>query len=109
MPSVADLVEELSLPQRAAAGAYQRGAELAAAGAVELTEFGPLLVKANVAVNEVLLRAGEGRLDWSCDCSGGKGPKLCEHAVAVAIVTWQRGSPGHRPSSPRPPGEDKGV
>jgi uncharacterized Zn finger protein len=95
MASVVDLVQEPFLRERAAPGAYQRGAELAAAGAVELNDFGPLLVRANIGLNEVVLRSGAGELDWSCDCPVGKGPELCEHVIAVAIVTWQR-SPKRR-------------
>jgi uncharacterized Zn finger protein len=95
MASVADLVEEPSLQERAVAGAYQRGAELAAAGSVQLQEIGPLRVTATVGADEVELRAGEGGLESSCSCRLGQGKTLCEHAVAVAIVTWQR-SPSRR-------------
>lgn len=95
MASVADLVEESSLQERAVAGAYQRGAELAAGGAVQLEEFGPLRVRATVGADEVELRAGQSGLEWSCSCRLGQGKALCEHAVAVAIVTWQR-SPSRR-------------
>jgi uncharacterized Zn finger protein len=95
--SVADLVEEAALRRLAPVRALERGRRAADAGAVELADFGPLVVRARVGEerHEVVLRSTEEGLRWSCTCPEGKAGGLCEHAAAAAIETWRR-SPRRR-------------
>jgi uncharacterized Zn finger protein len=91
MPSIADLVEEPTLRRLALPATITEGRHLAEQGLVKLDEFGPLSVSAMVGeAQSVVLRAEDGELRWSCTCPAGRSPELCEHAVAVAIETWQR-------------------
>jgi hypothetical protein len=93
MPSVADLVESRLLRNLTAPDTYAAGVALADRGAVTFDEFGPLRVRARVDDRDVFvadLRAGLGRLAWSCSEPGGSRGALCQHCVAVAVETWRR-------------------
>ena len=102
MASVADLVEERPLRELAANEVLDAGTRLADTGAVRLSEFGPLGVKASVEEDaeayEVELRGGES-LHWSCMCPEGQRGSFCKHCVAVARETWRR-SPARRTRKP---------
>jgi uncharacterized Zn finger protein len=93
MPSVADLVEPATLPQRASEADLEVGRTLAERGSVVLARFGPLEVHATVADDpdrQVVLRSTADGLTWSCDCPEGQAGMFCRHCVAAAVITWQR-------------------
>ena len=76
MPSVADLVEPDRLPDLATPANLRLGREIAAAGAIEFLDFGPMLVRGKVggpAINSQTrtteLRSVGGQLQWVCTCS----------------------------------------
>ena len=93
MPSVADLVEPARLTDLATPATLRLGREIAAAGAVELLEFGPLRVRGKVGGPRTnsqtrtteLLSVG-GKLEWSCSCSSDT-TLFCKHCVALAVTT----------------------
>lgn len=96
MPSVADLVEPARLTDLATPATLRLGREIAAAGAVELLEFGPLRVRGKVGgpgtnsqtrTTELLSVGGE--LEWSCTCSSDT-TLFCKHCVALAVTTWDK-------------------
>ncbi len=92
MSSVADLVEPSAIERLAIPSNIRLGRELAARGAVEFLEFGPLAVKAKVRINQtrtVELRSQKGKLAWRCTCSS-HADVFCKHCVAVALVTWEK-------------------
>jgi uncharacterized Zn finger protein len=89
MPSVADLVGPSAIEKLAIPSNIRLGRELAAQGAVEFLEFGPLVVKAKVRINQtrtVELRSVRGKLAWKCTCRS-RADMFCKHCVAVALVT----------------------
>jgi len=95
MPSVADLVDPARLPELATPANLRLGREIAAVKAVELLEFGPLLVRGRVGGPEANsqrrtteLRSAAGTLEWSCTC--GRATAFCKHCVALAVVAWEK-------------------
>jgi|SRR5690242_10505904 uncharacterized Zn finger protein len=100
MTSVADLVEPDRLLKLATLSNLRLGREIAAAGTIEMLDFGPLVVrakvggpKANSQRRTTELRSVNGTLEWSCSCSR-KG-QFCKHCAALAIATWEN-SPKRR-------------
>lgn len=92
MASVADLVERTLIEKLAIPSNVRAGQGLAAKGAVEFIEIGPLKVRAKVRIKQtrtVELRSKRGRLAWTCTCSS-RDDVFCKHAVAVALVTWEK-------------------
>jgi len=96
MPSVADLVEPTRLSDLATPANLRLGREIAAAGAVELLDFGPLLVRgkvgglaANSQTRTTELRSAGGQLEWSCTCSS-DATLFCKHCVALAIAAFEK-------------------
>jgi uncharacterized Zn finger protein len=92
MPSVADLVEPSAIEKLAIPSNIRLGRELAAQGAVEFLEFGPLIVKAKVRINQtrtVELRSSRGKLVWKCTCRS-HADVFCKHSVAVALKTREK-------------------
>jgi len=96
MPSVADLVEPDRLPDLATPANLRLGREIAAAGAVEFLDFGPLLVRGKVggpATNSQTrtteLRSVGAQLEWVCTCSSDTA-LFCKHCVALAMATWNK-------------------
>ena len=94
MPSVADFVEPDRLPDLATPANLRLGREIAAAGAVEFLDFGPLLVRGKVggpATNSQTptteLRSVGAQLEWVCTCSSDTA-LFCKHCVALAMATW---------------------
>jgi uncharacterized Zn finger protein len=94
MSSVVELVEPDVLRERAGEYLQRAGEVLLAAGAVQLIDFEPELVKAQVQDggerHATELAATSHGLAISCDCPGGAGGDWCPHTVATAIETWQR-------------------
>jgi uncharacterized Zn finger protein len=99
MPSVADLVEEPALRRLVGPEPYEEGLALADAGAVQLVEFGPVMVVAEIADGspkprvELVSRSGE--LAWRCECEEGRTGLGCRHLAAAGIETWRQ-SPARR-------------
>jgi hypothetical protein len=91
MRSLAELSGESELRQLAG-DRYAAGAVAVSAGEVELRELGPLVAEATVGPerHEVVLRAAEGRLEWSCSCLDGRAGSFCEHATATALEVSRR-------------------
>ena len=93
MPSVADLVEPIALERLTGGDEYGEGRALADRGAVNLVEFGPLRVLADVTDGarsaRVDLKSSNGTLDWRCSCRG-LPAGACRHVAAAGIVTWER-------------------
>lgn len=93
MPSVADLVEPPALERLTGGDEFGAGRALADSGAVNLVEFGPLRVLADVTDRgrsaRVDLHANDGTLDWQCSCRG-LPAGACRHVAAAGIVTWER-------------------
>ena len=94
MPSVADFVEPDRLPDLATPANLRLGREIAATGAVEFLDFGPLLVRGKVggpATNSQTrtteLRSVGAQLEWVCTCSSDTA-LFCKHCVALAMATW---------------------
>ena len=88
---MADLVDHEALRQLAAPANIRLGKAIAEAGGVAFTRFGPTEVVARVAGDQsrtVALRSTAGRLEGSCTCTSGT-DRLCKHAVAAAIATWE--------------------
>jgi len=94
MASVADLVEPEILRERAGEYLQRAGEVLRAAGRVNIVDFGPMRVMAQVADgserHETELAAGSDGLALRCDCPGGRDQRFCPHTVATAIETWHR-------------------
>ena len=94
MASVADLIEPEALRERAGEYLQRAGEVLRAAGAVQLMDFEPMRVTAQVQdggerhVTE--LTANPDGLSIRCDCPGGGAHDFCPHTVATAIETWHR-------------------
>lgn len=96
MPSVADLVDPVTLETLARPATLRLGREIVAQGGVELIEFGPLKVRAYVGSvpssetrRTTELRVEGKRLGWACTCTS-KGDNFCKHCAALAIVTWEK-------------------
>ena len=93
MPSVADLVEPTALERLTGGDEYGAGRALAESGAVNLVEFGPSRVLADVIDRgqsaRVELQSSDGMLDWQCSCRG-LPAGACRHVAAAGIVTWKR-------------------
>jgi uncharacterized Zn finger protein len=92
MASVADLVEPERLRERAGEYLQRAGEVLLAAGAVQLVDFEPMRVTAQVQDggerHVAELSATTDGLAIRCDCPGGAGGGWCPHTVATAIETW---------------------
>ncbi len=97
MASIADLVEEPALKDRATQDAYAQGVTLAAKGSVHFVKAGPLGVTAHVEDAESytveLLRTDDEKLSWSCTCQAGQHGTFCKHCVATGIETWRKAPP----------------
>jgi uncharacterized Zn finger protein len=97
MQSIADLVEPDSLRERAGEYLQRAGEVLRAAGAVQLMDFEPMRVTAEVQDggerHVAELAAGPDGLSISCDCPGGADHQFCPHTVATAIETWHSAPP----------------
>ena len=103
MPSVADLVAPARLSDLTTPATLRLGRAIAAAGAVELLDFGPLRVRgkvggpaANSQTRTTELRSAGGQLEWSCTCSSDTA-LFCKHCVALALTVWES-APGRRAS-----------
>jgi uncharacterized Zn finger protein len=93
MPSVADLVEPDSLRERAGEYLERAGTVLRDSGRVQIVEFGPTRVLANVedgGARTVRLESGADGLVVACDCAAPAASGWCPHAIATAIETWNR-------------------
>jgi uncharacterized Zn finger protein len=94
MASVADLVEPEVLREKAGEYLQRAGEVLQAAGHVQLVEFGPLRVTAQVddggERHATELAASPAGLSSRCDCPAGREQRFCPHTVATAIETWHR-------------------
>ena len=94
--SVADLVDPQRLRTLATPATLRLGREIVDADGVELTDFGPLVVRGRVRGAEpgtqrrtAELRVMGQTLGWECTCS--RDPELfCKHLVALAIVTREQ-------------------
>jgi len=99
MPSVADLVEEPALELLTGPEGLLAGQALADAGKVNLVEFVPLRVVADVEDGgeqaHVVLAVAGSTLEWSCDCGHGVAAGACQHVAAVGLETSRR-SPWRR-------------
>ncbi len=97
MPSVADLLEPTALERLTGGDEYGEGRALADTGAVNLVEYGPLRVLADVTDRgrsaRVDLQSSDGTLDWQCSCRG-LPAGACRHVAAAGIVTWERAPKG---------------
>jgi len=83
MPSVADLLEPVTMQRLAQPSDLEAGQALADQARVTLVRFGPLDVHATVAHGVV----------WSCDCPEGRQGAFCRHCVAAARMTWEKAPP----------------
>ena len=95
--SVADLVEPVRLSQLATPANYRMGQEIAASGAVELDEFGPLEVTARTTSGtprRIELTSTSEGLEFRCTCSAHIA-RPCKHVDAVGLATWEK-SPKRR-------------
>jgi uncharacterized Zn finger protein len=94
MASVADLVEPETLRERAGEYLHRAGEVLRAAGRVNIVDFGPVRVTAQVddggEQHHVELAAVDGDLTVDCDCPTGHEGTFCPHSTATAIETWHR-------------------
>jgi uncharacterized Zn finger protein len=93
MPSIADLTDEDSLLRLSSSSNFRLGREIAESGGVELVEFGPVKVVAEVTppggVKRIVTLISSGRdLRWKCTCTS-RVEVFCKHCVAAGIVTWQ--------------------
>ena len=95
MSSVVDLVEPTHLHHLATPANLRLGREIAAAGGVEVVEFGTCRVTARVSNGQrrsVELSSTPQGLEWRCTCT--KRPDLfCKHCVVVAVATWGEAPP----------------
>ena len=92
--SVADLVEPVRLQQLATPANYRMGQRIAASGAVELDEFGPLKVTARTTSGtprRIELTSTPEGLEFRCTCSAHIA-RPCKHVVAVGLTTWEKGT-----------------
>ena len=92
MPSVADMTDQDSILRLSSRSNFRLGREIADAGGVELVEFGPLKVVAEVTPpggvkRKVTLESASGALKWKCSCTS-RAEVFCKHCVAAGIVTW---------------------
>jgi uncharacterized Zn finger protein len=93
MPSVADLTDEDSLLRLSSRSNFRLGREIVESGGVELVEFGPLKVVAEVTPpGEVkrtvtLASTGDG-LRWKCTRTS-RVQVFCKHCVAAGLVMRQ--------------------
>jgi uncharacterized Zn finger protein len=90
--SVADLVEPVRLQQLATPANYRMGQGIAASGAVELDEFGPLKVTARATSGtprRIELTSTPEGLEFRCTCSAHIA-RPCKHVVAVGLTTWEK-------------------
>jgi uncharacterized Zn finger protein len=99
MPSVADLTDEDSLLRLSSSSNFRLGQEIAESGGVEIVEFGPVKVVAEVTPpggvkRTVILVSSGQRLRWKCTCTS-REDVFCKHCVAAGIVTW-RNAPERR-------------
>jgi uncharacterized Zn finger protein len=97
LASIADLVDDAALQDRAGKDAYAAGVTWADLGLVRYEEFGPLNVRASVATPdepEVELSTNGETLGWTCTCEDGRAGRFCGHAVAVGIETRRRAAEG---------------
>lgn len=94
MPSVADLTDEESLLNLSSSSNFRLGLEIAESGGVDLVEFRPLKVVAEVTPpggvkrTVTLISSGQG-LRWKCTCTS-RVHLFCKHCVAAGIVTWNK-------------------
>ncbi|MEW6144427.1 MAG: hypothetical protein AB1598_05355 [Thermodesulfobacteriota bacterium] len=93
MPSVADLTDEDSLLKLSSSSNFRLGQEIAESGGVELVEFGPVKVVAEVTPpggvkRTVTLFLSGQRLGWKCTCMS-RVDVFCKHCIAAGIVTRQ--------------------
>jgi uncharacterized Zn finger protein len=98
MTSVADLVEPETLREKAGEYLQRAGEVLRAAGRVNIVDFSPLRVTAQVEDggerHQAELDATPEGLSIRCDCPGGGDQRFCPHTVATAIETWHRAPHG---------------
>ena len=92
MPSVADLTDEESLLSLSSSSNFRLGREIAESGGVEIVEFGPLKLVAEVTPpggvkRTVTLISSSQGLRWKCTCTS-RVDLFCKHCVAAGIVTW---------------------
>lgn len=92
MPSVADLTDEESLLDLSSSSNFRLGREIAEGGGVELIEFGPVKVVAEVTPpggvkRTVTLTSAGRKLKWKCTCTS-RVDLFCKHCVAAGIVIW---------------------
>ncbi len=94
MPSVADLTDEEALLRFSSSSNFRLGQEIVENDGVELVEFGPLKVVANVTPpggvkrTVTFMSTPEG-LRWRCTCTS-REDLFCKHCVAAGIVTWNK-------------------
>jgi uncharacterized Zn finger protein len=94
MASVADLVEPEALREKAGEYLLRAGEVLRAAGSVNIVDFGPTRVTAQVEDggerHQAALEFAADGLSIRCDCLGGGDQRFCPHTVATAIEAWHR-------------------
>lgn len=89
MKKLAELIQEVDPAALASRSHGRLGQQMAADGAVQVTERGPFIVKAvvgfrNAQVQEVRIDALPKGLRYSCSCSSRKG-NFCSHITAVVV------------------------
>ena len=90
---LAELVQEESLRDRAAPGAWADGLELKAQGLATLRVVAPNRVVALVwdgRAEEVEVWATERGLAWHCSCGLSGATGYCSHSVAAILVMLER-------------------
>jgi uncharacterized Zn finger protein len=100
MPSVADLTNEDSLLRLSSTSNFRLGLEIAETGGVELVEYGPFRVVAEVTPpggvkRTVTLTSTPDGLKWKCTCTS-REDLFCKHSVAAGIATWNNSPTGLR-------------
>ncbi len=101
---LSQVVTDAIVRRLAGAQSYQRGLDYFSHGHVESLEETTGGLRALVRGNQdytVVLTAGEGLLDYSCDCPVGGDGAFCKHCVAAALAWLNRDARSAKPRARR--------